>query len=169
MAAKQARMAAIAQRLQSLPAIQPLSPRERQLLADPKAEWRHRIPLLKTDADRFAHYHFVVSDLQGAWKRAGVPLLGVRSTWRALSGSYSLPGELGNPDLGLLDKGTAATGQVQGWVLDARVGGKPDQLFQGLAGLAQVAPLLEPVGLRWESVPDHTRQSLLLRNLILAP
>ena len=49
------------------------------------------------------------------------------------------------------------------------MGGKPDQLFQGLAALGRVEPLLEPVGLRWQSTPERTRQSLLLRNLILAP
>jgi len=169
MEARKARMAAIAQRLRELPVIQPLSPRERQLLADPQGSWRGRIPLLKGDAERFAHYHRVVSGLQGEWKRAGVPLLGVRSSWSALDGSYSLPGDLGNPDLGLGAAGTAAAGQVQGWVLDARVGGKPDRLFLALAALGRVEPLLEPVGLRWASRPEQTRQSLLLRNLILAP
>ena len=169
MEARNARMAAISQRLAALPAIQPLSPQERQLLADPRAPWRGRIPLLKGDADRFAHYYWVVRGLQAEWKQAGVPLLGVRSSWGALTGSYSLPGELGDPDLGLAPKTTASAGQVQAWVLDATVGGKPDQLVQGLAALGRVEPLLEPVGLRWQSTPERTRQSLLLRNLILAP
>ena len=70
---------------------------------------------------------------------------------------------------GAPERATAGDGQVEAWVLDARVGGKPDQLIQGMAALAAIDPLLEPVGLRWESLPDHTRQSLVLRNLILAP
>lgn len=169
MEARKARMAAISQRMAALPAIQPLSPKERQLLADPRAPWRGRIPLVKGDAERFAHYYRVVSGLQAGWKQAGVPLLGVRSSWGALTGSFSLPAELGDPDLGLVRKDTAAAGQVQAWVLDATVGGKPDQLFQGLAALGRIEPLLEPVGLRWQWTPERTRQSLLLRNLILAP
>jgi hypothetical protein len=80
-----------------------------------------------------------------------------------------MPRDLGDPDLGLAHKGTAAAGQVQGWVLEAAVGGPADQLFQGMATLSRIDPLLEPVGLRWESIPAHTRQFLLLRNLILAP
>jgi len=169
MEAKKARMEAIALRLKALPTIQPLSARERRLLADPAAAWRTRIPLLRNDAERFAHYHFVVSDLQGAWKREGVQLLGVRASWDVISGSYSMPRDLGDPDLGLAHKGTAAAGQVQGWVLDAGVAGPADRMFQGMAALARIDPLLEPVGLRWESTPQRTRQSLLLRNLILAP
>jgi hypothetical protein len=169
MEARRARMDAISERLKALPVIQPLTVRERGFLSDPYAAWRTRIPLLRTDADRFAHYHFVVSDLQGEWKRQRVPLLGVRASWDVLNGSYSVPGDLGNPDLGLPMRGTASAGQVQGWVLDAQVGGPPERLFQAMDALAGIGPLLEPVGIRWESLPDHTRQSLLLRNLILAP
>jgi len=169
MEAKQARMRIITARLDALPAIQPLSPLERSLLADPRARWRTRIPLLVTDADRFAQYQRVVSGLQGAWKGQGVALQGVRASLDVLNGSFSLPGDLGHPDLGLPVRDTSATGQVQGWVLDARIGGKPDRLFQAMASLAWVDPLLEPVGIRWESTPEHTRQFLLLRNLYLAP
>jgi hypothetical protein len=169
MAAERARMDAIQQRLQALPAIQPLSLPERALLEDAQARWRFRVPLLKGDADRFAHYHFVISGLETQWRREGVELQGVRSSWDPIKGSYSLPEVLGNPDLGLPRDGTAAEGKVQGWVLEARVGGSPDRLIQGLAALDRVEPLLEPVGLRWESSPERTRQCLLLRNLILAP
>jgi hypothetical protein len=169
MEARKARMEAISARLKALPAIQPLSVRERALIQDPRAPWRTRIPLLRNDAERFAHYHFVVSDLQGEWKREGVQLLGVRASWDVLNGSYSMPRDLGDPELGLAREGTAAAGQIQGWVLEAGVGGPADQLFQGMAALARIEPLLEPVGLRWESVPQHTRQFLILRNLTLAP
>jgi hypothetical protein len=169
MDARAARMAEIEQRMQALPLVQPLDARERALLDDPGAPWRTRIPLIRTDTDRIAHYHGVVSGLQAEWKRRKVPLVGVRAHWDGLKGSFSLPGDLGQPDLGLPRLETAATGQIQGWVLDATVGGKPDQLFQAMAALGRINPLLEPVGLRWESLPDHTRQSLLLRNLILAP
>jgi hypothetical protein len=169
MEARKARMEAITQRLRILPAIQPLSAPERALLNDPQARWQKRIPYLKGDAGRLAHYHAVVSQLQNAWKQDKVALLSVRASWDGLTGSYSLPGELGNPPLGLPVEGTAPTGRLQGWVLDVRVGGSPDSLFQAMEGLTRLDPLLEPVGLRWESVPDRTRQSLLLRNLILAP
>jgi len=169
MDAKRARMAEIGQRMTELPMVQPLSPRERALLDDPGAAWRTRIPVIRDDADRFAHYHEVVSGLQAEWKRRQVPLLGIRAHWDVLKGSFTLPADLGQPELGLPRLETAAHGQVHGWVLDASIGGKPDQLFQAMAALGQVNPLLEPVGLRWESLPERTRQSLLLRNLILAP
>jgi hypothetical protein len=167
--AKRARMAEISRRIEALPLIRPLTGPERALLDDPGAPWRGRIPMIRTDADRFAHYHAVVSGLQAEWKRRKVPLLGVRAHWDVLKGSFTLPGDLGQPELGLPRLETEAKGQLQGWVLDATIGGKPDQLFQAMAALDQVNPLLEPVGLRWESLPEHTRQSLLLRNLILAP
>lgn len=167
--AKRARMTEIDQRMQALPLIRPLSGPERALLDAPGAPWRTRIPMIRSDADRLAHYHAVVSGLQAEWKRRKVPLLGVRAHWDMVKGSFSLPGDLGQPELGLPRPETAATGQLRGWVLDATIGGKPDQLFEAMAALGQVNPLLEPVGLRWESLPDHTRQSLLLRNLILAP
>jgi hypothetical protein len=169
MEARKARMDAITQRLKLLPPIQPLTAREREVLGDAQASWRARLPYLKGDADRLAHYHGVVSSLQNAWKRDHVALLNLRASWDGLTGSYSVPGELGNPGLGLPPEGTAASGRLQGWVLDARVGGAPDQLFQAMETLPHLEPLLEPVGLRWESFPDRTRQSLLLRNLILAP
>ena len=163
------RQGAITERLKALPAIQPLSAKERLILEDPRAPYRTRIPFLDGDSERLAHYHGVVSELQNAWKKDGVVLLSLRANWDGLKGSYTLPGELGNPALGLPVAGTASAGRLQGWVLDARVGGPPDQLFQAMESLARVNPLLEPVGLRWESVPDRTRPSLLLRNLILVP
>ena len=169
MEARKQRQAAITERLKLLPTIQPLSLKERALLEDPQAPYKTRIPLLRSDSERLGHYHSVVSDLQIAWKRDGVALLSLRANWDGFKGSYSLPGELGNPRLGLPVTDTAPTGQLQAWGLDARVGGNPDQLFQALEALGGIDPLLEPVGLRWESVPDRTRQSLLLRNLILAP
>ena len=169
MEAKRTRMAAIEQRMQALPVVQPLSRQERGLLDAPEAAWRTRMPMIRNDIDRFVHYQTVVGGLQAAWKRQNVVLLGVRASWDAIQGSYTLPADLGHPDLGLPGLGTAEVGQVQGWVLDASIGGKPDQLFQAMAALGQANALLEPVGLRWESVPERTRQSLLLRNLILAP
>jgi hypothetical protein len=169
MEVRKARMEAINQRLRTLPAIQALSAPERQLIQDPQATWKARIPYLKGDADRLAHYHRVVSLLQNAWKLDHVALMSVRASWDGLTGSYSLPQDLGNPALGLPPEGTATAGRLQAWVLDVRVGGTPDHLFQAMEALPRIDPLLEPVGLRWESTPEKTRQSLLLRNLILAP
>jgi hypothetical protein len=169
MEARSVRMQAITERLKALPPAQPLTAAERAVIEDPQAPWKSRVPFLNGDVERLAHYHQVVSLLQTHWKQAGVPLLSVRATWDGLTGSYSLPKELGNPPLGLPPEGTAPTGRLQGWVLDVRVGGPPDHLFQALETLPQINPLLEPVGLRWESLPERTRQSLLLRNLILAP
>ena len=169
MEARKARMVAVEERLRALPTVQPLSAQERAVLGDAGAPWQGRIPFLRGDAERFAHYDAVVSALQGALKRDGVPLRQLRTSWDGLKGSYTLPVDLGDPQLGLPRERTAAAGQLQGWVLDATIGGAPDRLFQAMETLTRVEPLLEPVGLRWESLPSHTRQSLLLRNLILAP
>jgi len=167
--ARKARLEAIALRLAALPTIQPLTAQEHAVLEAPAAPWKTRIPLLHGESERLAHYHFVVTGLQSACKRDGVALVGVRASWDGLDGSYSLPADLGNPALGLPPQDTAPAGQLQAWVLDARIGGTPDRLFQAMETLGRVDPLLEPVGLRWESLPDVTRQSLLLRNLILVP
>jgi hypothetical protein len=168
MEARKARMEVISARLKALPEVQPLSAQESRIMLDPDSRWQRRIPLLDGDAERLAHYHGVVGALQTTWKSDGVTLEQLRTSWDGLKGSYSLPRDLGTPNLGLPQERTAAAGRLQGWVLDATIGGTPDRLFRAMAALPRVDPLLEPVGLRWESMPDHTRQSLLLRNLILA-
>ena len=169
MEAHKVRLDAIALRLQELPNVQALSAAELNVLKDPQARWRTRIPLLQGDAQRFIHYHRVVTGLQAGWKQDRVPLRQLRTSWDALKGSYSVPGDLGDPGLGLPQELTAPGGQLQAWVLDATIAGTPDRLFQAMETLVRVDPMLEPVGLRWETQPGLTRQSLLLRNLILVP
>ena len=169
MEVRKARLEVITLRIQALPTVRPLSAQEREVITAADAAWRTRIPSLGSDAQRFAHYHRVVTGLERAWREEHVSLTQVRSSWDGLKGSFSLPSALGDPSLGLPGEATTPAGQLQGWVLDASVAGTPDRLFQGLEALVRVDPLLEPVGLRWESFPDHTRQSLLLRNLILVP
>lgn len=166
--ALKAQQEAIAQRLQELPPVQPLSRAEHVLLDDPSAPWRERIPLLPGDAARLAHYHRVITDLQRAWQKDGIPVAGVRSTWDPIKASFTLPAGL-EAVSGLPGDATAATGQLQAWVLEAGVGGPSAQLFKAFETLPQVSPLLEPVGLRWEVGPQGKRQTLILRNLILIP
>lgn len=163
-----AQQEAIAQRLQELPTVQPLSRAEHELLDDPSAPWRERIPFLPGDAARLAHYHRVITDLQRAWQKEGIPVAGVRSTWDPIKGSFTLPAGLDEVS-GLPGDATAAAGQPQAWVLEAGVGGSSAQLFKAFEALPQVAPVLEPVGLRWETGPQGKRQTLILRNLVLLP
>lgn len=64
---------------------------------------------------------------------------------------------------------------MAGWVLEVELPDTPGALFQALAAVATVNPLLEPVGLRWALAthPGEDRQEhhpyLLLRNLYLQP
>ena len=169
MKADQARLDAAIQRDQELPSIQPLTAQERTLLEDTSAPWRTRIPLIASDAQRLAHYHQVVTDLQTTWRSRGVTLLGVRSTWNPINASFTLPSLLGDSATALPAKAQSEPGQLQAWVLEARVDGSPTELFKALETLPQIHPLLEPVGLRWESDDTQHRQLIILRNLVTIP
>lgn len=167
MAADQARLEAAIRRNQELPNIQPLTSQERALLDDPAASWRTRIPLVATDAQRLAHYHRVITELQRACQDKGVTLLGVRSTWNPIKGSYTLPSSLGTLSSALPFDSNPGTGQLQAWALEAQVSGSPAELFKALEAVSRINPLLEPVALRWEMDPH--KQAIVLRNLVTTP
>jgi hypothetical protein len=169
MTADQARLEAAIQRNQALPNIQPLTSQERGLLDDPSASWRTRIPLVASDAQRLAHYHRVITELQQEMKVGHAVLLGVRSTWNPIEGSYTLPLSLG--PLGATEplEGSQGAGHLQPWVLEASVGGSPAELFRALEALPRVNPLLEPVALRWEMDAPQPKQMMILRNLVTIP
>lgn len=169
MATDQARLEAAIQRSQELPNIQPLTSQERALLEDPSAPWRTRIPLVSTDARRLAHYHRVITDLQREFKARNVALLGVRSTWNPIKGSYTLPPSLGSISSVVPQNSKRGAGQLQAWVLEAQVSGSPADLFKALEALPRINPLLEPVALRWEMDPPKHKQMIVLRNLVAIP
>lgn len=153
--------------LATLPQFQPVSAEEREVLEDAKAPWRRRMPVVQGEQSRLAHYHRVVSELQGAWKAAKVPPLNLRSSWDPIRASFTLPAVAlaqEGADPALRD---APELRVQGWVLEAKFPAPTDVLFRALAVVPRMEPLLEPVGLRWEAYPDHRQQSLLLRNLVV--
>jgi hypothetical protein len=163
------RLEAAVRRYQELPTIQPLTAQERVLLDDPKASWRSHIEPVGSDVQRFMHYHRVVTELQRSFKSKGVNLLGVRSTWNPIQGSFTLPANLGSA----VDfKGTeprTGTGKLQAWVIETRIGGTPTELFTALESLPHIHPLLEPVALRWDSDLEQQKQIIVLRNLVTVP
>ncbi|MBI3130567.1 MAG: hypothetical protein HYZ13_04350 [Acidobacteria bacterium] len=161
-----ARIEAADAQIRDLPNFQPLSVEERKVLLDPTAPWRQRLPIVSGDREKLAHYDRVVSLLQRTWGRHGVNIVGVRSSWDPIQASFTLPGAL-PPPLGAA--GVSGPGELKAWVLEARISGGADRLFIGLEHLPAVQPMLEPVGLRWESTPEHRQQSLWLRNLVLEP
>lgn len=169
MEADRLRLEAAVQRYQELPNIQPLTSRERALLEDPKAAWRARIAVVVSDAQRLAHYHRVITDVQREFKGRGVELLGVRSTWNPILGSFTLPASLGSATGFEGKEPSSGGGKLQAWVLETRVGGTPTELFKALESLPRIQPLLEPVALRWESDPDRQKQVIVLRNLVIVP
>ncbi|MFZ1612626.1 MAG: hypothetical protein WAT51_00540 [Holophaga sp.] len=153
----------------TLPPFMPLSRVEREALADPKATWRSRLPMVTSDKARLAHYHRVVGDLQGTLKAAGVPSRGMRSSWDPIKASFSVPGEMGADPHTLALFQDSPDSQVNGWVLEAEIPGPTSHLFRSMAAIHRVGPILEPVGLRWEAGLDFRQQKLLLRNLVLTP
>lgn len=167
MALQRRRLEEISQETKVPPHFVPLRAEERAVLEDPAAGWRRRMPVVVGEQARLAHYDRVVSQVQGAWSRSGAPTLGIRSSWDPIRASFTLAGNLGlgGGEVSTLKDGPAL--QVHGWVLEARFGGGSDQLFRALAAVPAVEPLLEPVGLRWESTAALRQQSLLLRNLVV--
>lgn len=160
-----ARQQAAEARLQELPNVQPLASGERAALADPAARWRARLVFLGGEADRLEHYHRVVTDLHGCFRRAGVVVEGLRSTWDPIQGSFTLPPVL--VPSALSDPAPEAQASLQAWVMEARIGGPSLQLFEALEALPEVGPVLEPVGFRWEARAEGVRQHLILRNVVL--
>lgn len=161
-----ARIEAADRQIQDLPNTQPLSAEEKRVLLDPKAPWRQRIPVIDGDRAKLAHYDRVVSLLQRQWSGGRITLEGVRSSWDPIQASFSLPGALPPP---AVPPGLSGPGELRAWVLEARIQGGTEQLFAALQRVPRVEPLLEPVGLRWESTPERRVQALWLRNLVLDP
>ena len=152
-----------------IPRFTPLSQEERSILGDPKAEWRYRLPVIRTDQDRIAHYDIVVSELTEAWKRGGVPPLSMRSSWDGIKASFTVPKQLDEVGMRPAPTQDSPELKVKGWVLEAEGSGKIGDLFKMMSLVGGVQPMLEPVGMRWEAGPDDHRQYLLLRNLVLTP
>lgn len=169
MAADEARLEAAIKRNQELPNIQPLTAQERALLEDPAASWRTRIPAVANDAQRLAHYHRVITELQRGLKARNILLLGVRSTWTPIQGSYTLPPSLGVLGTPMSVAAKPGPGQLQAWAMEAQVNGTPTELFQALEVLPSLGPLLEPVALRWEAEAPQHKQMIILRNLVTTP
>ena len=169
MTALQAEQDRINQEIAELPRYSPLTDEERRLLEDPSATWRHRIPLVANDRAKVAHYYHVVTQLQQALQRGGAAPMGIRSEWDPIRGSYTLPTGLVSlaqaPPLGE----SSADGRLEAWVLEARFGGGVDSLFKALTSAQTPTPLLEPVGLRWESTPENRIQAVVFRNLVVVP
>jgi hypothetical protein len=156
-------------------AFTPVGPEEQAFLATPGAPWRSRIPRVGNDAAHLAHVHRVVSQLLARLKARGLSGCSLRATWTPVKADCTLPPQLARGAGNGPDGVDAPECQLAGWVLEVGIPGSPEALFQALAELAGIHPLLEPVGLRWEvaTTPDRSRaevsQSLLLRNLYLKP
>lgn len=169
MAVDEARLEAALKRNRELPSVQPLTAAERALIEAPDAPWRARLPLITSDSQRLRHYHLVITELQNALRTRKVTLLGVRSTWSPIQGSYTLPPELGSAVIPASSREGLETGQLQAWALEAQIDGPPAALFQALEALPAIPPILEPVALRWEATPSRHKQTILLRNLVITP
>jgi hypothetical protein len=155
--------------IRALPDVQPLSAEERKLLEDPKAEWKARIPVVSNDGERLTHYNRVVTDLQRTWKNCGVTTLSMRSTWDPIKGSFTVPESFGSVPQDFPPAYFSGQGTPSAWVIEARLAGKNAPLFTAMEALSKLNPLLEPVGIRWESSPEGPKEMLILRNIILSP
>lgn len=169
MALNRSRIAEAQARIQELPRYTPLSPEEAAFLEDPAAAWKQRIPLIRGDRDRLAHYNLVITRVSQAFRRSGLRLNGMRSSWDPIRASFTLDRDLGLEGLGLPPAGSTQDGALAAWVLEVQIDGPTEGLFTGLDRLKDLPPLLEPVGLRWEATQERRAQSLWLRNLVLVP
>ncbi|MDP1833256.1 MAG: hypothetical protein Q8K67_14455 [Geothrix sp.] len=169
MAAHQARIAEARTRIQELPRYAPLSDEESAFLENSAAPWRQRIPLIRGDRDRLAHYHRVVTGVDQALRRGGLRIHGMRSSWDPIHASFTLDRELAGDPMASPPLENAQDGTLRAWVLEVQLDGPTGGLFTGLDRLGAISPLLEPVGLRWEATPERRAQALWLRNLVLVP
>ena len=163
----QARIQAAQAALQELPRYDPLSAEEVAFLEAPQAPWKARIPLIRGDEDRLHHYHRVVTALDRALATAGLRVHGMRSSWDPIRASFTLPGSLAAPTLAATASAGPLDGPLAAWVVEVQVDGTTTGLFTALERIQPVTPLLEPVGLRWESTSERRAQSLLLRSLVV--
>lgn len=169
MALNRSRIAEARARMLELPRYTALSAEESAFLEDPAAAWRQRIPLMRGDRDRLAHYHLVITKVSQAFRLGGLRLNGMRSSWDPIHASFTLDRDLGLAGLGLPPATSAQDGALAAWALEVQIDGPTEGLFTGLDQLKHLPPLLEPVGLRWEATPERRAQSLWLRNLVLVP
>lgn len=169
MEATRSRIDEAQRRIQELPHYAPLTPSETALLEDPAAPWRQRIPTLAGDRERLAHYHRVVTAVDRGFRQGGLKIQGMRSSWDPIHASFTLDRELAPDTLAPATQPAVTGSTLKAWVLEVQLEGASTSLFTGLERVHALPPLLEPVGLRWESTPDQHRQSLWLRNLVLAP
>lgn len=166
--ASQARIEEARIHLRELPQYDPLSSEEVASLEDPQAPWRTRIALVRDDRDRLLQYHRVVTELDRVLASSGLHARGMRSSWDPIRASFTLGEPLApaGPPAGRLDP---LDGSLGAWVLEVQLDGATAGLFQALEQIPKVSPLLEPVGLRWESTTERRAQSLLLRCLVVRP
>jgi hypothetical protein len=169
MATNETRIREAQARIQELPHYAPLSERETAFLEAPNAPWKVRLPMIRGDRDRLAHYHRVVTEVDQAFRRRGLKVHGMRSSWNAIHASFTLDRDLGPDRLGQLPTGLSQEGNLATWVLEVQLDGPTTDLFTGLSQLGALPPLLEPVGFRWEATAERRAQALWLRNLVLVP
>lgn len=169
MAAHGARIREARAKIQELPHYAPLSGQETAFLEAPTAAWKARLPLIRGDRDRLAHYHRVVTGVDQAFRRRGLKVYGMRSSWNAIHASFTLDRDLGPDHLAQLPPGLSQEGNLAAWVLEVQLEGPTADLFTGLGQLGALTPLLEPVGFRWEATAERRAQALWLRNLVLVP
>jgi hypothetical protein len=170
--ALQLRIQAANEGFQGVPPFTPVSREERKLLEDPAAPWRSRIPLVDGDAARMAQVDRVVSQLAAALRARKVKAVAMRAVLEPVQAEFTVPASLAQGPLPAPGTAPDTPGQqMAGWVLEVEIGGRTGSLFRALAAVAEVNPLLEPVGLRWESAQGtgSQRKYLLLRNLYLQP
>lgn len=149
--------------------VTPLTAAEREVLDDPFAPWKTRMPLVASDLDRLNQYTRVVTGLQARINASGGSVAGVRSSWDPIRADFTTPSRLAVPSPAVTPQGHLADSVVSGWALEVQVGGPPASLGHALGALPQVDPLLIPIGLRWEGRDGHPFQAIILRNLYLAP
>lgn len=164
-----ARQQEMERQLAQLPSVQPLTREERALLEDPQARWRRRIPTVAGDAARLAQYARVVTELEAAWKGAGISTSSLRSAWDPVKASHTLPPHQALQPPPLTEPQLGGAGRPEAWVLEAGIQGDLARLRQAYILLPGIDPILEPVGLRWESSPDGLKQAVILRNIVLVP
>ncbi len=118
MAANRARITEAEARIQELPRYTPLSAEETAFLENPSAPWRARIPQITGDRDRLAHYQRVVTSLDQTFRRGGLRIHGMRSSWDPIHASFTLDKELAWGPSTRFPLETPQGGTLQAWVLE---------------------------------------------------
>jgi len=149
----------------------PVTREERAFLEAPGAPWRSRIEWAGDDAARLSHVNRLVGAVDAALAARGLRIAAMRVAWDPVLADFTLPDHLVPEPLPQPDRPDQPENRVGGLVLEVEIAGSTEQLFQALAAVPEVNPLLEPVGLHWEPTTDPARtgfrQYLLLRNYFL--